>query len=344
MLSVSSLRNGLVTAALKEGLGSAILNPSGNYTGAVDKEYIVEIDGLGTGEVGSSTFKWSDGSGGWNATGVTTSASNLLLNNGIYINFTSGTGADFVLGDKWYLKGINLFNAGKMIDLDRDHRYRSAAIGAPNTITITLDAEQAVDALSIFDHNLTATATIYLWGDDSALFNSDGGMAQVIELIPWASERILHFLTTADRTKKFWQLRITDAANTDGYIEIGEFSIGTYLELSRNYKIGYSEETEFLKDTNTIPYGVNRHRFYNARRTFNFDFDYIPIGDVTSLRALITAICSRSLGTFKPFYFCPDSDVPSDFHLVELASLPIRHYYGTKYDIPLTLTEVVTSV
>ena len=31
MFTVSSLRTGLVTAALKEGTGSATLNPSGNY-------------------------------------------------------------------------------------------------------------------------------------------------------------------------------------------------------------------------------------------------------------------------------------------------------------------------
>ena len=128
-ISVSSLRAGIVTAALKEGTGSAVLNTSGNYSGTTDLEYIIEIDSIAGGaEVGQATFKWSDGGGTWNASGVTTSAVNILLSNGIYINWTTGSGADFVVGDKWYLKGINLFNAGKMIDLNRDHRYRSAGL------------------------------------------------------------------------------------------------------------------------------------------------------------------------------------------------------------------------
>ena len=126
MISVSSLRNGLVTSAKKEGTGSAVITTSGNYSGATDLEYIVEIDSIAGGaEVGQATFKWSDGGGTWDANGVTTSATSILLNNGVYILHTTGTGADFVVGDKWYFKGINLFNAGKVIDRDRDHSYRS---------------------------------------------------------------------------------------------------------------------------------------------------------------------------------------------------------------------------
>ena len=41
------------------------------------------------------------------------------------IAFITDGGDDFALGDKWYFKGINLFNAGQMLDRDRDHIYRS---------------------------------------------------------------------------------------------------------------------------------------------------------------------------------------------------------------------------
>ena len=129
MVSVSSLRTGLVTAALKEGTGSATITVSGNYSGTIDLEYIIEIDSVAGGaEIGQATFKWSDGGGTWDASGVATSATDILLNNGVYVRWTAGTGDDFVLADTWYFKGINLFNAGKMIDLDRDHRFRSSAL------------------------------------------------------------------------------------------------------------------------------------------------------------------------------------------------------------------------
>jgi len=129
MISVSSLRVGIVTSAKKNGTGSAVITTSGNFSGATDLEYIVEIDSIAGGaEVGQATFRWSDGGGTWDASGVTTPAVATLLNNGVNIAFTTGAGADFVVGDKWYFKGINLFNAGKMVDYDRDHIYRSAEL------------------------------------------------------------------------------------------------------------------------------------------------------------------------------------------------------------------------
>jgi len=129
MISVSSLRVGIVTSAKKNGTGSAVITTSGNFSGATDLEYIVEIDSIAGGaEVGQATFRWSDGGGAWDASGVTTPAVATLLNNGVNIAFTTGAGADFVVGDKWYFKGINLFNAGKMVDYDRDHIYRSAEL------------------------------------------------------------------------------------------------------------------------------------------------------------------------------------------------------------------------
>jgi len=242
------------------------------------------------------------------------------------------------------LKGINLFNAGKLIDLDRDHVYRSAALGAPNTITVTFAAEQTVDALVIFDHNFTSAATIALWGDDAATFDSDGGAAQVIEAITWNDEKIIHYLTTVDRTKKYWQLRVTDAANPDNYIEVGELYLGSYLELTKNYIEGFSEETGFLMDSNTTPYAIKKNRFYNAQLSFQFDFGFMPTADVTSMKALISAIASRDAGTFKPFWFNKDSASPNDSYLVEIESLPVKHHVRSCYDMPLSLVEVMRSV
>lgn len=345
MFTVSSLRTGIVTAALKEGTGSAVLNPSGNYSGTEDLEYIVEIDSIAGGaEVGQATFKWSDGGGAWDATGVTTSASNVLLNNGVYINWTTGSGADFVVGGKWYLKGVNLFNAGKMIDLNRDHRYRSAALGAPNTIAVDLGSAQEVKALIIHDHNFTAAATLLLEADDAATFDSGGGgAAQFSEALIWNSEKIVHYLSVAT-TKRYWRLSVTDASNSDGYIEIGEIYLGSYLELTRTYANGFSEDNSFLMESNRTPYGVGTDRFYNTQKTFKFDFNMMAAADVTSMKTLLSAVASRSLGTFKPFWFNKDTTTPNDSHLVRLQSLPVNHRVLSYYDMPLTLVEVLASV
>ena len=345
MLSVSSLRAGLVTSAKKEGTGSATITTSGSFSGATDLEYIVECDSIAGGaEVGQATIRWSDGGGTWDASGVTTSAAPILLNNGVYIAHVTGSGADFVVGDKWYFKGINLFNAGKMIDRDRDHSYRSASLGAPNTITITLAAEAEADVLVIFDHNLTSAATIALWGDDAATFDSDGGAAQLIESVTWADDKITHYLTTVDRTKRYWQLRITDAANTDLYIDIGELFLGDYMELSKNYREGFSRGFDLIFNSKTTPYGVKKKRFFNRQREFNFDFRNIVAADLTLLETMIDSIASRSTGQLKPFWFNDNSASPSDTWLVDIETVPQDHLSKTFFATQLRLLEVMRSV
>src|SRR4030042_1610695 len=121
MITVSSLRYGFVSGALKDGTGAAVMTTGGDFSGDEDMEYIVEIDSVaGGGEVGQATFKWSQGGGSWNATGVTTDSIPVSLNNGITVQWAPGAGADFVLADRWYFKGINLFGGNKIIDLARD--------------------------------------------------------------------------------------------------------------------------------------------------------------------------------------------------------------------------------
>lgn len=345
MLTVSSLRSGMVTTAKKEGTGSAIMTPSGSFLGAADLEYTVEIDSIAAGaEVGQATFKWSDGSGTWDGSGITTLATNILLNNGIYAKFTAGSGADFVVGDKWQFKGINLFNPAKMIDLDRDKVYRSAGLLSPNTITITFATEQQIDALILYDHNLTSAATITLWGDDAATFNSDGGNAQVIETITWAADKILHYLTTADRTKKYWQLRITDLANPDTYIEIGELYFGSYMELSSNYKAGFSKPIKLLSDSNVTPYGVKRKRYYNQQREFTYDFWGLTTADLMLLKTMIDNITDKDIGIQKPIFFDDNPAVTGNFWLMNIEELPEQHKGGDWYETTLKGIEVMKSV
>lgn len=401
MIAVSSLKLGVVTTALKEGTGSASLTPSGGFTGSVDLEYVVEIDGLGTGETGSSTFKWSDDGGAtWDATGVTTptieltitddscvesddtynliftganttpatgtytivsdvitvvtltgggtgyatpptvatqsgdgvitaSFEALTLNNGVKVAWAAGTGADFVLGDKWYFKGINLYNPGKMLDFDRDSRYRTLDATGAKTITITF-ASQKPTALIIYDHNLPVGSTITLTGADGA------------KTVTWAADKILHYIAVADSASATWVLTIT--ASGGSYIEIGELFLGTYTELSKNYSVGFNEEPGFLMDSNITSYGVDRDRFYAESKTLSYEFKTVPSSDVTLKKALLTALESASTGIFKRFFFNANSATTSDVILAKLISWPHTHVTGDFYDMSLQLTEVMKSI
>jgi hypothetical protein len=532
MLTVTSLYDGLVTSALKDGTGSAVITTSGTFTNAIDLEYVVEIDSVAGGAgVGQATFKWSDDGGAtWDATGVTTSATDITLNNGVNVKWTAGSGDDFIVGDKWYFKGINRFNAGKMIDLNRDSRYRSAleevlladdcsslgdwssldwdggettqvtfggkscyrldpgpapyamagirrdvgsygsftevnislyhvaigtyfgggyaimemhngtancwmifgsdglrvwdgsnwnVVGADivaigewqdwrfvidwashtmdvylgeilqasdvecylgssqdgvfsfsqsaggagdsvtyvdnikianlysddsdhpsySTIIIDLGAEKEIKALILGDHNISSGATITLKGHTS----DSWGSPDFSENVTFAADKILHYLSAAT-SKRYWKIEIYDPNNTDGYIEIGELYLGTYLELSKNFAAGFSEETNFIVETNTSPYGIDRDRFYNTQKIFNIDFNVVPAEDVASMEAMVSAITDRAAGIIKPVWFNKDSDSPEKTWLVKLSSLPVEHVTLSFYDMLIELREVLRSV
>lgn len=340
MITVSSLRTGLVSSAVKDGSGSAVLTTSGNFSGSEDLEYTVEIDSIAGGaEVGQATFKWSDGGGSWDATGVTTAAVATLLNNGVSIAFTTGSGADFVVGDKWYFKGINLFNSGKVLDLNRDTRYRAAALGAPNTITIDLGSAQEVKALVIYDHNLTAAATIALKGHTA----DDWGSPDFSEAVTFNAAKIVHYLSVAT-TKRYWRVEITDAANTDSYIEIGELYLGSYFEPAQSMEINDDRDNLVLMTTRETVYGIRKHRFFNLRKSFRCEFAQITESDMDSLETLLDTITDRDAGTIDPFYFNPDSATPNDTWMVELKKLPRQAEIRDRYTTALEMDEVVKSV
>lgn len=345
MITVSSLRFGLVSSALKEGSGSATLNPAGNYTAQIDKEYIIEIDSVAAGkEIGQATFKWSDGAGGWNATGVTTSAAAIALNNGVTVSFTAGTGDDFDLADAWYFKAFNMFKPGNMIDLNRDTRHRSKELGSPNTITLDLGAPTAIMALILYDHNLTSAATITLEADAAATFDSGGGgTPEISEAVTWNAEKILHYLVTPT-TKRYWRVKIADALNPDTYIEIGELFLGSYLELSANMAPGANTPIRFVTSESTTPYGVKRRRFFNLSHSWSISIPLLPAADIALMTDMLEAANSRATGIANPFFYNDDSAAPGNTWLVEIAEMGKSRPLNDYQSIELIMKEVLKSV
>jgi len=339
MISVSSLRNGLVTSALKDGTGSATLTPSGNFSGSEDLEYIVEIDSIAAGaEVGQATFKWSDGSGAWNATGVTTSATNILLNNAVYIKFTAGSGDDFAVGDKWYFKAINLFNSERIIDWHRDSRYRTKELESPNTITIDLGSAKEIKALVIFDHNFTSGVTLSLKGNTADAW----GAPAFSEAVSYNADKILHYLSSA-QTYRYWQLQITDTSNPDTYIEIGELFLGSYFEPDKNFSYGSGiRDIKSIVGRNVTPYGISKKRFYNFQRRFSYDLNYIS--DIADFVTMLEALGNRDTGEISPLYFNEDLAITNNTWMVELEELPYALTHNTLRATKLIMAEVMRSV
>ena len=202
------------------------------------------------------------------------------------------------------------------------------------TLNIDLGSAKEVKIIILYDHNLTNAATITLKGVEPTIFS---------EPVTWTSPHIIHYLTVAT-TKRYWQLQITDAANTDGYIEIGDIYLGSYMELSRNYREGFTKGFELLFNSNRTPYGVTKKRFYNRQRTFNFDFNCVIVPDLVLLEDMIDSIAVRSTGVLNSFWFNDDADEPTNTWLVDITAVPEDHKTRALYVTALQLSEVMQSL
>ena len=341
MFTVSSLKTGTVSDAQKDGTGSATMTPAGSFSGTTDLEYIVEIDDItGGAEIGDATFKWtSDFTSGWNATGVSTATTGTTLNNAVTVRFTAGTGDDFALGDRWYFKAVNLFNAGKMIDLNRDTRYRSAALGSPNTIILDLGSAKEVKTCVIYDHNFTAGVTLVLEGHTS----DSWGAPDFQESITYNATKIVHYLSAAT-TKRYWRLSVTDAGNSDGYIEIGELILADYFELSNMYAWGPGRNYSAISRVNQGSYRVKSKRFFNLQNALNYRWNKLADADISSLETMLETIADKDTGEIDPVVWNPDTTAPNVSYLVEFNGISYSEIYDQHHTAEMALLEVLKSI
>lgn len=346
MITLSTAATGTITQAIKDStastVGSAIITLSGTYTGYEDIEYTVEVDSTAAGStVAAATIKWSDGTT-WDATGVATTTNASTITNGVSIAFADST-MTFSIGDKWYFKGVNLWSPAKMLDLNRDSRCRTGGLETTNLVNVDLGAAAQAQALIIYDHNLTSAAVITLIGASAASTGSSFTSPGFTTTVPWSSAKILHYMST-NPTYRYWQLKISNTACPDGYIEIGELYLGPYVELSENIEEGYSEDHSFLTENNVTPYGVERSRYYNTQRSWSINYRAIPSSDVDTIKNMTTAIVNRANGTIKPVWFNLDSTQTDKTYLVKVNGLRTSHWSKDRFDLPLELAEVVRSV
>ena len=202
------------------------------------------------------------------------------------------------------------------------------------TINIDLGTATEVKVLIIDGHNLSATATITLKGVEPTIFS---------EAVSWAEDNIIHYLSVAT-TKRYWHLQITDAANTDGYIDIGDIFLGSYMELSKTYSLGFSKGFVLLHSSNRTPYGVIKKRFYNRQRSFTYNFNLLIAADITLLETMIDSIASRSTGQLLPFWFNDDAAIPAQTWMVDISAIPENHRILEYYRTSLELIEVMKSI
>lgn len=342
-LTASEGRIRYVTRPQKTGDGSATMEQQNVYVLDERRDYYIEIDSVSAGNsVGEATFKWSnDGGATFEATGVTTSTALTLLEDEIYVVFTAGTGNDFELGDRWDFRTYVPFHPDGLVDGNRDTEWRSLDVADAINIVADLGSAQTVDAVALLDHNFSSGATITL----EANTTDSWGAVPLSESLTWQSGKILKYLTTTPRSYRYWRLVVTDTGNTNPYLQISEWFLGTYFEPTRDVDYRHVRRDQATLRTNPGGRGPDFRKLERRQAQYQVQFTALPSTDIDAFQTMFDYVADLTNRKFRSFLVNWDSADTSDFHLVTWTNPYERQGVGTSEQttVPMELLEEVRS-
>jgi len=351
MITPSSQATGRITGQVKTGSGVAVLSVTGNFAGAFDLVYTLEIDSVAGGvSVGESTFKWKTNNtgAGWEETGITTRTTPAYalsadgLGTALLVAHTGGVGDDFALADTWKWYARATYGRQRLLDLDRNTFWKSTGDTSENLV-IDLGSALTPTAVIIADHNFTSGATVTIEANSS---NAWGAPAYTYTFSTITDPLVLYL----SQTYRYWRLVIADASNPDTYLRIGQLYLGDYVSLDRvNASWGSSRGDGYNLQSNISEAGVMRRYAYTRSRTLNLTFgNTLKEADITALLALQEAIIDLTTYRVSPFWLHLFSDSASDLALMEWANLAefSREYFAYLLysGVNLQLTEAVKAI
>ena len=244
MITLNNFRPGITEGSQKDGSGSAVMTIGGAFTGDSILKYVIEIDAIGTGEVGSSTFKWSDDGGvTWDATGVTTSAGPITLNNGITVSWASGTGADFALADTWTFWTAVPFGKQHLIDFERMPVCDTGSTSV--NIVINIGVPVSPEAFGLINHNLPLSSSITLEANTSDSWVSPAYSGSMTTML---NNQYFNIGSAAGVSYQYWRVVISGAGSD---IQIGELYLGDQVEVF-DFSYPYKTLPVFSESKNEI--------------------------------------------------------------------------------------------
>jgi hypothetical protein len=175
----------------------------------------------------------------------------------------------------------------------RAEPWRTGTSTAAENIVIDLGSAQAVTAVILLDHTLTAgDSGITLEGNSA---NSWGAPA-FSQALTWASGTISATFST--QTYRYWRIKFTKSSSSEAR-DIGRVFLGTYLEPTDlpDYD-GYSETLEDLSRKTKVPSGQTWTEDRDQFSTVSVTLSRFGQTDVDNLKTMFDTI-----GQSKSLFF-----------------------------------------
>lgn len=169
-------------------------------------------------------------------------------------------------------------------------------------IDCDLGAAYEYDFIGILGHNLTASATLTVYGADDSAFTSN----VVSDALTYVSNDLWQILGTA-RTKRYVRLTVVDIANPSCYVAVGPIIISKSNALDQTYKPGHSKGHVNETETAEVPSGVvfvTQSKTSRAQRT-------LPFGGLSAASATIIDSVLDECGSHQAVAFCLNTTTPN---------------------------------
>lgn len=234
------------------------------------------------------------------------------------------------------------FNKRNLVTNSLREKWRSGSIVSPGYNALVIEANDLTDPIDTFallNHNLSEDAVITLKGSSTTDFTS----APFSVTLEWNEKNIVWTGTTIVPFR-YYEVRIVDATNPCGYIEIGKIIGGVALVMTGDEDI----TDDFSISTDDRAYKMESEGFFRASNetvltdTLSVSFDRLDTRVNTTnylgLKALTTYV-----RTTIPFLTILDPEEEGFFTIWgQLTQLPGRSFGINRYSsMKLTIEEVL---
>ena len=364
MITASSQATGFPSGTQKDGTGSAAMVATGDFSGPSNLVYLVQVYNIDAGaNIGEALLRWRSSEtpeGQWEASGITTSTSNISLNYNISIRFIEGTGDDFVINDDWTFRGVAPFQVGHLLDMDRGTIHQSGELETPNTYVIDFGEAKTFDTICLFDHNIfegyeivdvdgnqlvdvdgndlvTQDSTIVLEANSS----DSWGAPPFQQTLSISNPYIIEYLSSA-QTYQFVRWVITDYGNPDFALKIGEMYVGDHLQVECNADWQSGTELLYYTQGDVNTQGVQLRQVFSEQTIINLTFSVYTNDEYDNLVSILRQIFDVDSGKVTPMFFHLFNDEYDTFFMMNIEpTLPKTFEWVDVNSTSLQLNEVV---
>jgi len=202
--------------------------------------------------------------------------------------------------------------------------YRTGVSAAAEWIKFDLGSAQAVQAVILLDHTLTASdTTIKLQGNAT----DSWGSPSVDETITFNAGTMVLYLS-AEQTYRWWRVIFTKSAAGETR-DIGRVFLGPYVECTQSFRYGDAEiKPVDLSETDRALGGQTFSEIKPIYNEIKGSFYWIDDTQATLLKSL-----SDTVGTHTPFFLSIDPtnkgyDLLYYGKFKQLSAQKIEHTYG----------------